>query len=90
MEITSASFQGMLRTLLIIILCYYAFKLLMRILAPYLMQKAAQKMQQKMQDQFGQQQRGKHQTSQQQKSTVKEKPKPTKKVGDYIDYEEID
>ena len=85
MEITTASFQGMLRTLLIIILCYYAFKLLMRILAPYLMQKAAQKMQQKMQDQFGQQQ-----ARQQQQPPVKEKPKSTKKVGDYIDYEEID
>ena len=80
MEMASA--WGFVRTLLIIILCYYAFKFLMRIFAPILMQKAVSKMQQKMQEQYRQQQ---DRTSQSQQSMPKEK----KKVGEYIDYEEI-
>ena len=81
-----ASAWGFVRTLLIIILCYYAFKFLMRIFAPILMQKAVSKMQQKMQEQYRQQQEQQQdKTSQSQQSMPKEK----KKVGEYIDYEEI-
>ncbi len=81
-----ASAWGFVRTLLIIILCYYAFKFLMRIFAPILMQKAVSKMQQKMQEQYRQQQEQQQdRTSQSQQSMPKEK----KKVGEYIDYEEI-
>ena len=81
-----ASAWGFVRTLLIIILCYYAFKFLMRIFAPILMQKAVNKMQQKMQEQYRQQQEQQQdRTSQSQQSMPKEK----KKVGEYIDYEEI-
>ena len=84
MEMASA--WGFVRTLLIIILCYYAFKFLMRIFAPILMQKAVSKMQQKMQEQYRQQQEQQQdKTSQSQQSMPKEK----KKVGEYIDYEEI-
>ncbi len=84
MEMASA--WGFVRTLLIIILCYYAFKFLMRIFAPILMQKAVNKMQQKMQEQYRQQQEQQQdRTSQSQQSMPKEK----KKVGEYIDYEEI-
>ncbi len=84
MEMASA--WGFVRTLLIIILCYYAFKFLMRIFAPILMQKAVSKMQQKMQEQYRQQQEQQQDsTSQSQQSMPKEK----KKVGEYIDYEEI-
>jgi predicted Holliday junction resolvase-like endonuclease len=84
MEMASA--WGFVRTLLIIILCYYAFKFLMRIFAPILMQKAVSKMQQKMQEQYRQQQEQQQdRTSQSQQSMPKEK----KKVGEYIDYEEI-
>ena len=81
-----ASAWGFVRTLLIIILCYYAFKFLMRIFAPILMQKAVSKMQQKIQEQYRQQQEQQQdRTSQSQQSMPKEK----KKVGEYIDYEEI-
>ena len=58
----------------------------MRIFAPILMQKAVNKMQQKMQEQYRQQQEQQQdRTSQSQQSMPKEK----KKVGEYIDYEEI-
>jgi len=77
----------LLRTILIIIAVYYAGKFLMRIFAPILMKYAANKMEQKVKEQFGQQ-RG-----QQEEQAPKEpihKSKSTKKVGDYIDFEEID
>jgi len=77
----------LLRTILIIIAVYYAGKFLMRIFAPILMKYAANKMEQKVKEQFGQHQ------EQQEKQTPKEpihKKKSTKKVGDYIDFEEID
>jgi len=77
----------LLRTILIIIAVYYAGKFLMRIFAPIMMKYAANKMEQKVKEQFGQHQ------AQQEKQAPKEpihKSKPTKKVGDYIDFEEID
>ena len=77
----------LLRTIFIIIAVYYAGKFLMRIFAPLLVKYAANKMEQKMKDQFGQNQ------AQQEKEAPKEpihKTKSTKKVGDYIDFEEIE
>lgn len=80
-----ASFSGLLRTIAIIILCYYLFKFLMRIFAPILMQKAVNKMQEKIQEQYRQQQEQQSSASHASTST----PKPKKEVGEYIDYEEI-
>ena len=80
-----ASFSGFLRTLGIIVLVYYLFKFAMRIFAPIIMQKAVNKMQEKMQDQFKQQQNQQSNTT-----TTKEMPKEKKKVGEYVDYEELD
>ena len=81
-----ASFTGFVRTLFYIVLFYFLFKFLMRIFAPILMRKAVNKMQQKMQDQYNQQQeQQQNRTSQANQSMPKEK----KKVGEYIDYEEI-
>jgi len=77
----------LLRTIFIIIAVYYAGKFLMRIFAPFLMKYAANKMEQKVKEQFGQNQ------APQEKETPKEpnrKMKSTKKVGDYIDFEEIE
>ncbi|MGB0896696.1 MAG: DUF4834 domain-containing protein [Flavobacteriaceae bacterium] len=78
----------LLRTIVIIMAVYYIGKFLMRIFAPMLMKYAAGKMEQKVKEQFQQ-----HQQSQQQPKTPKEpihKRTSTKKVGDYIDFEEID
>lgn len=91
-----ASLTGFLRTILIILLVYYGAKILMRLFAPYVMRY----MSKKMQERFG----GQYQQQQQQQSdrnrpregeTVIDKmPKNNssidKKVGEYIDYEEID
>jgi sortase (surface protein transpeptidase) len=84
MEMASGS--SLLRTLAIIILSYYLFKFLIRIFAPIIMQKAVNKMQEKMQEQYKkQQQQQQNITDQSTHFQSKEK----EKVGDYIDYEEI-
>jgi tRNA A22 N-methylase len=73
-------------------LVWYAIKFLARIFGPMLMQKAASKMQQKMEEQmrgqFGNQNPFQNQNTQQTKK--QEFPKEKKKVGEYVDFEEVD
>ena len=84
MEMASGS--SLLRTLAIIILSYYLFKFLMRIFAPIIMQKAVNRMQEKMQEQYNKQQEQQQSTTTQ---STQFQSKEKEKVGDYIDYEEI-
>jgi predicted Holliday junction resolvase-like endonuclease len=84
MEMASGS--SLLRTLAIIILSYYLFKFLIRIFAPIIMQKAVNKMQEKMQEQYKKQQQQQQNTTDQ---STHFQSKEKEKVGDYIDYEEI-
>lgn len=88
-----ASLGGLFRTLLWIFFIYYALKFLMRLLAPYLFQemvkKAGQNFQQQQQ-QYQQQQYQQQQQQSQQPSSNFEKPQEKKKVGEYIDFEEIE
>lgn len=78
----------LLRTIVIIMAVYYIGKFLMRIFAPMLMKYAAGKMEQKVKEQFQQHQQSQHR-SQEPKEPIHKKT-TTKKVGDYIDFEEID
>ena len=48
----------LIKTLFIILFFYYGFKVLARLLAPFLMRYAAKKIQDKFKDQMGQQMRG--------------------------------
>jgi len=83
----TASVPGFIRTILIIILIYYAFKILARIFLPFLMRKMMQKAGENLQKQaeyFQQQQ------SQQQTTPKPEMPKSKKQVGEYVDFEEVD
>lgn len=84
--------MGLLKTILIIVLFYYGFKMLVRIFAPFLITKAANNMQKKAQQQYN------HQTN---SSSVKEgetvidkAPKSRSQskntVGEYVDFEELD
>lgn len=85
----TASLTGILRTIFILILVYYAVKFLLRLFAPVLMQQVVKKAEQNFynQQQFNQQQ---HNNQQQASQKQNKKPKETKKVGEYIDFEEID
>jgi len=81
-----ASFSGFVRTLLWIVFIFYVLKFIMRLLAPYLFQEKVKKAGKNFQQQ---QQQYQQQQSQQQTSNF-EKPQEKKKVGEYIDFEEIE
>jgi hypothetical protein len=84
----TASFTGFLRTLFYIVLFYYIFKFVMRLLLPVVLKKAVEKAEQNM--------RHHHQQAySNQGETINESPQPsklreTKKVGEYVDFEEIE
>lgn len=87
-----ASVQGFLRTILILILVYYALKWLGRILFPVLFQKAMKNFEEKARQQQGQ--TTSSENVKEGETVIERRPKPqresNKNVGEYVDYEEID
>ncbi len=87
-----ASFESVLKTILIILLIYFGFKIFIKWFGPFILKWFLKKMGQKFQQQFN----GPAATNAQKKSKVNidsDKPKASKsnkKVGEYIDFEEID
>lgn len=90
--------MGLLRTILIILLVYFGFKILARLFAPILLRFVAKKAEQKFGEQFGGFQNPNQQRQQQKQkegeTVIDKMPDGTRtsnpKVGEYIDYEEID
>lgn len=96
MIMQEASFTNLFKTIMWIIAFYYIFKFLAKIFLPVLVKKAVEK----AGENFQRQQQYSQGTSWQNTrstnneiiidSTNAKKPRETKKVGDYVDYEEID
>ena len=92
--------MGLIKTLLIVLFFYYGFKVLVRLLAPFLMRYAAKKIQDKFKDQMGQHMRGSSYSQQDNPKKEGEVHVKSKKssqdkinsdsVGDYVDFEEIE
>lgn len=82
----TASFTGFIKVLFWLIVSYYAIKFLFRLLAPMLVEQAVKKAQQTMYERQQQQ----YSAPRQPERPVEERPSEKKKVGEYIDYEEID
>ncbi len=85
----------LLKTILIGILLYYGFKLLWKWLAPKMLNYAVKKTNEKFSQQFGNYQDSFGQQAREgetivNKKTFNKKSNPSKKVGEYIDFEEID
>lgn len=80
----TASFNGLIKTLFIIFLIYYGLRFLMKLLAPVIVQEVVKKAEQN----FKQAHNNQYDTYNQQPKT--EKPREKKKVGEYIDFEEIE
>jgi len=78
-----ASFRNIIYTLFWIVVIYYALKFLAKLLLPIMAKKVVEKAEQQFRNQHEQ-----YQNAQQSKKDTK--PKESKKVGDYIDYEEIE
>ena len=89
-----ASLYGFVRTILIIVLVYYAIKILTRFFAPYLMRYMSNKVQQKFEGQFGQQQQPQEPKHKEGETVIDKIPNrntsSNSKVGEYIDYEDVD
>lgn len=90
----TASFTGVVKTICMLVVIYYAIVFLMRLLAPVLVQQVVKKATQNFNQQYNQQQEQQQQYSQQSYSAPRQKqaPKanPNKKVGEYIEFEELD
>ncbi len=87
--------MGLLKTIFIILLVYYGFKVLARLFAPFLIKFAAKKAEQRFGGQFGQGAKNTNNPSQKKEGEVTIDKIPNTKasnkdVGDYVDYEEID
>lgn len=88
-----ASFTGFLRTILIILLVYYGVKILMRLFAPYFVRYMSKKMQERFGGQFHQPPHDINRPKDGETVIDKmpqQRKSSDKKVGEYIDYEEID
>ena len=88
--------MGIVRTILIILLVYYGFKFLTRLIAPIILKKMVNKMGSNFQSSFTNFSKQAHSQKKEgditiEKSKKKDKKTKSKKdVGDYIDYEEVD
>lgn len=87
-----AEFLGLLRTILIILLIYYGFKIVMRFAFPFIVKSFMGKVEKKFQEQQGGQ--SKERPTKVGETSIDKTPnKDTKSndsVGEYVDYEEIE
>nr|WP_288837657.1 DUF4834 family protein [uncultured Flavobacterium sp.] len=89
-----ASFTGFIKTLFYIIAFYYIFRFLAKLFLPLLIKKVVEKAGENMQQQQRQYQDFQQNTKEGETSIYNtqnvKQHRETKKVGDYVDYEEID
>lgn len=95
-----ASFSGLLKTIMWVIAFYYIFKFLARIFLPVLVKKAVQKAgenferQQQQYNPYNQGNNWQNNSNNRDEIIIDtanaKNPRETKKVGEYVDYEEID
>lgn len=83
----TANFGNLIKTLFWIVVIYYVVKFLARLFLPVLAKKVVEKASQQFQNQ---QQQYTNQTSNTNRASAPEKPREAKKVGEYVDFEEID
>jgi len=91
-EMYEASFASILKTVLIILLIYFGFKIVIKFFGPLILKYFLKKIGNKFQQQFNQQSQP---DSKKKGDEFIDKKSPSnmksnKKVGEYIDYEEID
>lgn len=82
-----ASFSSLIEDIFVIIIIYYIIKFLARLFLPILAKKVVDKAGEHIRQQ---QQQYQNQTPNPVQTPKGDKPHETKKVGDYIDYEEIE
>jgi len=86
----TASFAGLLKALFIICLVYYGLRFLMRLLAPVIVQEVVKKAEQNFNRHYDNSQQYTQNNYRQPPRQQSEMPREKKKVGEYIDFEEIE
>lgn len=87
----TANFQSLISTLFWIFIIYYVVKFLARLFLPVIAKKVVEKVSEQFQQQQQQQQNYNNQQQTNATSSIKsDKPHDATKVGDYVDFEEID
>jgi hypothetical protein len=86
----TASFAGFIETICYILMFYYVFKFLVRLLLPIMLKKVVEKAGQNFQQQYQNQQNPNNQEEKVSSTASAAKPRETKKVGEYVDFEEIE
>ncbi|HLF53128.1 DUF4834 family protein [Flavobacterium sp.] len=86
----TASFNGFLKILLYIVAFYYIFKFLARLFLPIVVKKVVEKAGQNFQQQYQNTQHTPNRDEIVVDTSKAAKPRETKKVGEYVDFEEID
>jgi len=90
----NASFVTIIKTLFYILVFYYIFKFLAKLFLPVIVKKVVEKASQTVEKQYTYQNRQYHSGNQKDEIIVDtpsaSKLRETKKVGEYVDYEEID
>lgn len=84
----TASFSGVIRTLFYIILFYYILKFVVRLLLPVMLKKAVEKAEENLRGNGARQTHGPGETYYEPPTVSK--PRETRKVGEYVDFEEIE
>ena len=85
-----ASLDGILRTIFTIVCFYYLFKFLAKLFFPIMVKSVVEKAQENFQQQQNYQRNQNNQADFVNTTAKSDKPREKKKVGEYIDYEEID
>jgi hypothetical protein len=85
-----ASFAGFIETLFYILFFYYVFKFLARLFLPYMVKKVVEKAGQNFQQQHQNQQNNSNTQESNPINPIDSKPRENKKVGEYVDFEEIE
>ena len=86
----TASFTGFFKMLIYIVGFYYVFRFLAKLFLPILLKKAVEKAGENFQKQQQQYQNTSTEKDIIYDKSTSSKPRETKKVGEYVDYEEIE
>lgn len=91
----TASFNGFIKTIFYILAFYYIFKFLARLFFPIMVKKVVEKAEENLKQQQAYSNTTRSRSTSYGDEIIYDtakatKPKETKKVGDYVDYEEID
>lgn len=99
LKMDTASFTGLIKILFYFIIGYYIVKFLVRLFFPIVIRKVVSKAEESFKQQYQTNYQNQQHTSNQNRSSRDEivsetakfnNPKSTKKVGEYVDYEEIE